>query len=203
MDNDEPEGRDERVAAMLDVPRLDDVTRRRMVHRALAEAQPAPRARAARLLRVAAVVVGVAVVGGAAALALREEDGNREAADRAAAPTEATTNESLEAAPGDLGEISDPDVLRERLAATAAPPRATDADEPESFDEPSADSAAGGLSPACLTTLQSNGAGPPQLLSTGSYRGAPALVVVAGGTGDTAFVLDQAMCTLLTTVPLV
>ena len=201
-EHDEPDRGDERIAALLEVPPLDDLTRRRLVRRAL-EAGPAAPARGTRFLRVAAIVVGVAVVGGAAALVLRDDGGrDRETADRSAAPTEATTDEALGAAPGDLGEISDPEVLRERLAAAQAPPPATDADEPESFEEPQVESAVDALAPACLSTLQSSGAESPLLVATGTYRGGSAIVVVAGAAGDTAFVLDQATCALLTSVPL-
>ena len=118
IDHGEPDARDERVAALLEVPPLDDLTRRRLVRSALAGAAPA--APGTRFLRVAAVVVGVAVVGGAAALALRDDGGNgTDTADRAAAPTvaEAAPTETQEA--GDLGEVSGPDALRERLAVLA------------------------------------------------------------------------------------
>jgi len=198
LHRDEPDARDERVAALLDVPPLDDLTRRRLVRRALAEAAaPAP-ARRARFLRVAAVVVGVAVVGGAAALALRDEGGNgSETAERTAAPTVADAAPTESEVAGDLGEVPGPDALRERLAVRAAPPATTDA---ESFDEGAAASA--GLPPPCLDSLAQQGAGTPSLVTTATYRGAAAFVVVAAAGGETAFVLDQATCGLLDTVPL-
>jgi hypothetical protein len=199
--HDEPDARDERVAALLEVPPLDDLTRRRLVQRALAGAAPAAPARTARFLRVAAVVVGVAVVGGAAALVLRDEGGNgTETAERTAAPTvadAAPTEEPAAAASGDLGDVPGPDSLRKRLAQRASPPATTDT---ESFDE-GAGSAAG-LPPACLDTLAQQGAGPPSLVTTAKYRATAAFVVVADAGGEKAFVLDRATCLLIDTVPL-
>jgi hypothetical protein len=208
----EADERDERTAALLEVPPLDDVTRRRLVRRALAESAPAP-ARGARFLRVAAVVVGVVAIGGAAVLVARGGDGTSgdaarttasepgaaedRAGDRAGEP------ETLEAAPatGDLGEVPGPEELRRRLAAfAAAPPGAAPSDEETTSRE-----SAAGLSPECLATLDAAGAGAVSVAGSATYQGVPALVVVAS-TGKQAFVLDQTnppRCPLLATVPLV
>ncbi|MGH8983504.1 MAG: hypothetical protein ACRDY6_06455, partial [Acidimicrobiia bacterium] len=119
-----------------------------------------------------------------------------------AAPTEQEAAAPEASAVGDLGEISDPAVLRERLATRSAPP-ATSADEPGGFEEREDAAAAGALAPACVATLESNAAATPELVATATYQGAAALVVVADADGAKAFVLDQATCGLLSTVPLV
>ncbi|MGH9030778.1 MAG: hypothetical protein ACRDY4_13510 [Acidimicrobiia bacterium] len=205
IDHDEAEDRDEQVAAQLEVPPLDDLTRRRLVRRALAEAGPAVPARGARLLRIAAVVAGVAVVGGAAALLLRDGNGTgRETAERSAAPTEETRDQVAGAAAGDLGEVSDPGVLRERLDALAQPRAAPDAgEEPGGGDTESFDDEATGvvaLPAACVDVLEQQNAGAPTLVATATYGGAPVFVVVAGA-DETAFVLDQSTCELRARVP--
>jgi hypothetical protein len=203
--HDEPDTRDERIAAMLEVPPLDDLTRRRLVRRALADAAPVP-GRRARLLRVAAVVVGVAVVGGAVALVLRDGGGSEEVADRSAGPAETTEAALPAVVPGDLGEISDPGVLRERLEAAREAPPAPDAgrdsgSDTETFEEDTA--VVIGLPPTCLDAVAREGAGAPTLVATATSGGVPAFVVVADSSaGETAFVLDQATCTVIRTVPL-
>jgi hypothetical protein len=203
--HDEPDARDERIAAMLEVPPLDDLTRRRLVRRALGDAAPAAPGRRARLLRVAAAaVVGVAVVGGAAALVLRDGGNGNEVADQEAAP--ATTEEALPAgAPSDLGEVSDPEVLRERLATASPPPAGAPGgdrgSDTETFEEDTA--IATGLPPACLDALAQQGAGAPSLVATATFGGVPVFVVEAdAAAGETAFVLDQATCAVIRTVSL-
>jgi hypothetical protein len=196
MTPDDDDRRDERLGEMLEVPPLDDVTRRRLVRRALDEPSVSPaRARRAWAVVAAAAVVVVGVF--AAAVVLRDDGGDTTAADRDRTektnePTAGAADEEAAAAPiplGNLGEISDPVVLRDRLKGrAAAPPSPT---ELEAF--------------ACPTTSEQLGTSAPvTTFATGTYEGAPALVLVASKDGsDTAFVLDPATCTVLVEVPLV
>jgi hypothetical protein len=209
-DADRPpnDGRDERLAKLLEVPPLDDVTRRRLVRRALDDPGSAP-ARRRRLARPVAVAAATLVVVVGAAIVLRDGGGNgdstaarRTGEDSAEDAGERGTNEP--AAPtsfGELGEVSDPAVLRERVAlAVASEPPAESEDA--GTEEPDAAEAA--VPPECLTALEQSGAGTPTLVATGTYQAAPALVVVAPRDGtETAFVLDSATCELRSEVPLV
>ena len=78
---DQPDERDEHVAELLEVPPLDDVTRRRLVSRALEAADetgagaaaPAPAPRGRRILAVAAGVLAVVAVGAGVISALRDD----------------------------------------------------------------------------------------------------------------------------------
>jgi hypothetical protein len=86
---DQPDERDEHVARLLDVPPLDDLTRRRLVTRALAAAdEPVDEAPAAtpaagttpprgrRVLAAAAAVAAVVAVGAGVISALRDDGGS-------------------------------------------------------------------------------------------------------------------------------
>jgi hypothetical protein len=143
------------------------------------------------------VVVGVF----ATAVLLRDDGGDTTAADRDRTPKTdapaagAADEETTEAAPlelGDIGEISDPAVLRERLAQPAPSP------------QPSTDAGPADLFAACAFTGEQLGIdGPFNLVATGTYEGAPASVIVAPKNGvDTAFVVDNA-CEVRSEVPLV
>jgi hypothetical protein len=211
--HDDGDERDERIAARLEVPPLDDLTRRRLVQRAMAEAGPAAPSRATRFLRVAAAAVAVVVVGGAAALVLRDgDDPTRDASRPAAEPAPgagSADEEALQEAPAivDLGVVPSPEALRRRLEGAleqrAPMPASSAPGEEEAV--PSADSFAG-LTPECVTALVEVDAAPPlSVVGAATYRGSPALAVVDAEAAQ-AFVLDRsdpARCPLLDTVPLV
>lgn len=204
------DARDERLAALLEVPPLDDLTRRRLVRRALDEPGAVVGDMAARrrqlvgALGVAAAAV-VVVVAGAVVLRAGDDSGDTTAARSAdEEPAENGGANEAAAAPGafaDLGEVSDPAVLREQLGALAAAPEPRGESEGDTQER-----AAGGAAvPAgCLTVLEQAGAGSPTLVAGGTYQGAPALVLVAPKGGiDLAFVLDASTCELRSKVPLV
>jgi hypothetical protein len=207
----EDDARDERLAALLEVPPLDDVTRRQLVRRALDEpgARPDRRRLIGALSAAAAalvVVLGTAIVlrdgGGGGDTTAARPAGGRDAEDQSG---KETTDEAA-AAPStfvDLGEVSDPVVLRERLGALV-PAHDPPAGSEDSGGTDERDTAAAAVPPECLTVLDRVGAGPPTVVAGGTYQGAPALVLVAVRTGsDTAFVLDAATCDLRSEVPLV
>ncbi|HEX6312154.1 MAG TPA: hypothetical protein VF152_11075, partial [Acidimicrobiia bacterium] len=154
--------------------------------------------------------LGLVVVGGGAALAVRAAgDGGdgptRDGTARTTAPApDAAADEQGALASGavDLGEVAGPADLRRSLAALRDPRSAT-----PPADEGGTESEAAPVLPApCLATLEDAGAPPPvTLVASARYQGSPALVVV-GGAGEQAFVLDQAdpaRCGLVATVPLV
>lgn len=199
---DEPDARDEGIATRLQVPPLDAVTRRRLVRRTLTDVGPPGTGGGARVLRVAAVLAALMVLGGAAALVLREDGtGDRDATPRAGPTAEDPAPEALDAAPpglADLGEVSDPAVLLQRLEAAGAldparPGSAETADDAEAGE--GADRA-----PVCRDTLEDLGAGSPTFVATASDGGTPVLVVVAPVAGEdapatsTALVLETATC---------
>lgn len=211
--NDGDDSRDERLAALLEVPPLDDVTRRRLVRRALDEpgavlGETAERRR--RTVRVVgAAAAALLVVVGATVVLRAGDDGGDTTAARPAdeEPAEdagkGATDEEAAAAPrafGELGEVSDPAVLRERLTAVAAAPSTPPNSEEDAGTE---QRSAAPVPPACLTAVEQTGGGSPTLVASGTYQGAAALVLVAPKAGvDTAFVLDAASCALLSEVPL-
>lgn len=201
----EADGRDERLAALLEVPPLDDVTRRRLVRRALEE--PAARLQRRRLIGALSAAAAALVVVLGTAILLRDDGGGdttaaRPAEDQGSGKGEPEEEATAADAFADLGEISDPAVLRERLGALAV------ASEPpaESEDSGGADErdAAAAVPSECLAALEQVAAGPPTVVAGGTYQGAPALVLVAVKAGDdAAFVLDAATCELRSEVPLV
>jgi hypothetical protein len=190
-----PDERDEDLASLLEVPPLDDVTRRRLVSRALddAGAQP-PALRRARLLVPAAAALLALVLAGVGVFAVVNRDGDgadtaRRARDpEATAPSERSPASdgptSAEAAAGvrDLGELGDVtdarDLRRLVRAQLEAPPPAARAAAP-----PCLERAVGG-SPA------------PTAYGTGTRRGDQVLVLVLPATGDrsTGVVLDTRTC---------
>lgn len=197
--------RDEQMAALLEVPPLDDVTRRRLVRGALAEAATAPGRgrRPGRWLVAAAVAVGVLAIGGVTALVLRDEgNGSETVAGKAreATPGDADTASGAAAATpqplGDLGDVSEAAALRARLASF------TDVPPPSAADETEATTANVAL--PCLDAAVPAGTGPVTRAGTGTYDGTPAVVLVAARDGaEVAFVLDASTCAVLAEVPLV
>lgn len=141
QDPPEPDGRDERVAALLEVPPLDEVTRRRLVRTAVA-ATSGPRSRLGLAIPVAAALVIGLVVG--AVVVTRPDDETTTAArpkvstsleapaQRAGEPETFDEGGGPVSAPGatpfvllgDLGDVGTEDRLR--AAARSAPDRALD-----------------------------------------------------------------------------
>jgi hypothetical protein len=202
----EPDARDERLAALLEVEPLDDVTRRRLVSRAV-EQGPSAGAQRRRLERVplaaaAAALAALVVVGGGLALVLRG-GGTTTEAERAGGRTadRAVTEQAAAPVPiGDLGDVSDPDVLRRRLAAHTATAPGQRIEEGAAAAE--ADTALP-VDPACAAELEQAGAGPPSLVATGTDAGRSVVVLVAPrGAEQVAFVLDAQTCAARSEVPL-
>jgi hypothetical protein len=190
-----PDERDEQLASLLEVPPLDDVTRRRLVTRALddAGARRAPSRRVGRLLVPAAAALVVLVLAGAGVFAFVNRDGGDTTAARSRTPDAAppsggapTPDESATAETaagvrdlGDVGDVSDPGDLRRVVRARL--------DQP-----PPAPRAA---APACLERAVT-GTPTPSAYGTGTHRGRPVLVLVLPATGDrsTAVLLDTRTC---------
>jgi hypothetical protein len=195
-ERDQSDERDEQVAALLEVPPLDDVTRRRLVTRALddADARRAPSRRLARLLVPAAAALVALVLAGVGVFALVNRDGGdttdaaRSRTPDATSPSggERTPDESDTAETaagvrdlGDVGDVSDPGDLRRAVRSRL--------DQP-----PPAPRAA---PPACLERAVS-GTPTPSAYGTGTHRGRPVLVLVLPASGDrsTAVLLDTGTC---------
>jgi hypothetical protein len=203
-DDHSPDERDEQLAARLEVPPLDDVTRRRLVTRALDDAgsRPTARRRSRRLLVPAAAALVVLVLAGAGVLALVNRDGgDTTTAARPTAP-DALSPGGGEPAPGgsasaesaagvrdlgDLGDVSDPGDLRRgvRDRLDEPPPRARES------------------APACLEVAVT-GTPAPNAFGTGTYRARPVLVLILPASGDrsTAVLLDTGTCRAVTVADL-
>jgi hypothetical protein len=188
--------RDERIAALLAVEPLDDVTRRRLVSTAIRSTGSARQAR--RLIAAAAVVVTL-VVGAGVVVALGGSDGNDTAPSAArdkarAIVTPGGENQySIEAGAPDLGDFGDlavaANVDRLRTAFAAA----------DTSSSPSAASAAGDSatrsptrSDALESRLRALGCSPPTLpagtvvgLASGTLGGYPVIVVDLQSSGGT------------------
>src|SRR5262245_30470485 len=194
---DEPraDARDDELAPLLEVPPLDDETRRRLVSRAVDEVRPAPapRQRSRVLVPVAAALVALLLLGvGLFALLGRGGD-SAERAGPARTPNAATprpgsapsdASSSAEAAAGahdlgDLGDVSSPDDLRRAVRAQ--------------LDAPAPSARA--VSPPCLARAAA-GDPRPQAYGTGTSRGLPVLVLVFRGDGHrpTEVLLDARTC---------
>jgi hypothetical protein len=214
------DARDERLAAQLAVPPLDEVTRRRLVRTAVDTAMPGRR----RGRWVAAASVAALMLGGVVAAGLALDDGGGEPPTAArttttapgttvpgAAPSETRAEPTdrpagskrtreTEAAPAppvlstgvpDLGDVSDPDTL-----ATRARDRGAAGD---------ADAATEAVSVPCAAALAGDGLGDVELIGTGTRAGAPVYVLV-GVDDDTgasiAATVDPASCEVRSRVPL-
>lgn len=181
--------RDERLASLLDVPPLDEATRRRLVTRALAESGQR-RVLARRLLfpAAAALVVLILVGVGAVVLATRGDDNAGTAARSSAAPKTAPgapqageADASTAGIPdlGDLGDVTDEGTLRRQLTLARRDPAPAERPAP----------------PACLDRAVT-GSPAPDAFATATHQERPVLVLVFPSSGDstTAVVLDQETC---------
>lgn len=193
-----PDERDEQLASLLEVPPLDDVTRRRLVTRALddagAGARPAPVRRLERLLVPAAAALVALLLAGAGVFALVNRDGgDTTTAARSSAPDtlipgrgepapeDSSSAESAAAVRdlGDLGDVSEAGDLRRAVE--------------DRLDQPPPSARA--TAPACLDRALTRTPA-PTAYGTGTRRGRPALVLVLPASGDrfAAVVLDAGTC---------
>ncbi|HEX4489853.1 MAG TPA: hypothetical protein VH914_01490 [Acidimicrobiia bacterium] len=172
-------------------PPLDEATRRRLVNRALAERAPAPTPAPAirRLNRVpppllaAAAVIAVVGLGVWALAAMSHSTSETGSASRNGAGAATTTPKAAA-----LGDVSEP---RRLLAQVRAALRAQPTDAP--ITNPSIPGR------QCVTTVKTPAGVTARPLSTATYRGAPAIVVVARDDRKTLiYVLDRRDCRLLT-----
>jgi hypothetical protein len=190
-----PDERDEELASLLEVPPLDEVTRERLVTRALDEA--GPRHSAPRLTRLlvpaAAALVAVVLVGVGVFVLVNRDGDNAGTATRSRTPEAASPSErgsapdassSAEAVTGvrdlgELGDVTDSGELRRRVRAQ--------------LDEAPASSRA--APPRCLERAVA-GSPAPTAYATGTHRDRPVLVLVLPGTGDrsTLVLLDTSTC---------
>jgi hypothetical protein len=193
------DGRDEHVAALLEVPPLDDVTRRRLVAGALAEAEPR-RARTRRVLFPAAAALVVLVLVGVGAFVLATRGGN--GGDGTAARTTTAAPGTQPGAPqageadasqagipdlGDLGDLTDQSELRRSLASARRAPA----------------TAQRAAAPPCLDRAVT-GSPAPEAFATGTNQGRPVLVLVlpSGADSTTAVLLDQETCQAVAVISL-
>jgi hypothetical protein len=177
-------------------PRLDDMTRRRMLRTAVAASTTPSRSsneRARRRLRVATVAAVVLAVVGLAGWKLASLNLSSSKEDSNAKTASAAT--SAPGTPVDLHEVSDPSVLRRRVEAALGAPHSTAAPQPGNTTT----SPRVAASPTrCVSTVRVPAGDTPELLATATFRGAPALVVVARDPSRTlVFVLATTDCRLL------
>jgi len=191
-----PDERDEELASLLEVPPLDDVTRERLVTRALDDASPRrPARRLARLLVPAAAALVALVLVGVGVFALVNRDGdNAGTAGRSRTPEAASPSQrnpapdaspSAEAATGvrdlgDLGDVTDSGELRRRVRAQ--------------LDEAPASSSRA-APPRCLERALA-GSPAPTAYASGTHRDQSVLVLVLPASGDrsTLVLLDTRTC---------
>jgi hypothetical protein len=175
--------RDRRLASMLEVEPLDDVTRRRLVGTAMQSAGSG--ARRARLLVVAAAVVLVVVAGGSILIGLRGGGSDRTAS---RPPSTAAATPAFGSAPsvrnlGDLGDLDHVDmsaVARTVLGAAADSARAGSASAAPATSTPiRVDALAARL--RTLTCRDRLPEGALLALGTGRVAGKDALVVATRG----------------------
>ena len=172
MSDSNDDARDERVAGLLAVEPLDDVTRRRLVGRALDAGSRR------RPWLVAAAAAAALVIGGGAWLVARS--GGSGSHRTVAAPTVPSAGVSpggpragAQLAPsalpmflGDFGDLNDPTAIARLRAAAAAPPAGSSARSPAAQASP-----AEHCDPA---------AGPVRATATGTLDGRPVVVLVVG-----------------------
>jgi hypothetical protein len=181
-------------------PRLDDITRDRLLRTALDASPTSSRtsreraSRRARPVAVAAAVLAVVGLSGWGLASLNHSSSNNASSSRAA-----TAETTARSAPVDLHEVSNPTVLKQRVEAAlntpSAPANATTVPNPTETTVPGS-----AKSPAeCLATASVPTGDTPELLGTATFHGAPALVVVAREPARTLiFVLARGDCRLLT-----
>lgn len=192
------DARDERLAGMLAVEPLDEVTRRRLVRGALDAAQPrSSRPRLAAAVSIAAVLLaGVVAVG----ITLSDDGGDRPTAastpERERAPSDrvATTatpgaGEKTADAPApaatsagvpDLGDVSDPTTLRKRVQSVTE--GETQSGPPETFDDDRA-------VPCSKTLGEGLALRGLRVVGAGTDRGRR-VVVLTGTDGDTTVAIS-------------
>jgi hypothetical protein len=196
-DETSPDERDERVASLLEVPPLDEVTRRRLVTRALAGGDARPRSGSRRLLvpAAAALVVLVLVTVGALVLVTRDDgDGGTAARSTPAsgAPQDRRPSGEATGSPpagisdlGDLGELGETADLRRRVGDALR--------DPAPIERTTA--------PVCLDRALT-GSPAPTAFGTGTHGGRPVLVLVLPARAErmTAVLLDQETCRAVSVV---
>jgi hypothetical protein len=189
--------RDERVASLLEVPPLDEVTRRRLVTRALAGGDARPRSGSRRLLvpAAAALAVLVLVTVGALVLVTRDDgDGGTAARSTPASGAPQDRRPAGEAATpppagisdlGDLGELGETADLRRRVGDALR--------DPAPIGRTTA--------PVCLDRALT-GSPAPTAYGTGTHGGRPVLVLVLPARAErmTAVLLDQETCRAVSVV---
>jgi hypothetical protein len=186
--------RDERVAALLEVPPLDEVTRRRLVSRALDAAPSRSRWRAPMTV-AAAILALIVVAGGVVALVSRDNGTSKKTATREHTATSGTKRAASETPQllGDLGDVSDDATLRSKISGAfeqRGPRSAADANRATppapacSFDVPEA------------TTVEG--------AATGTVDGRPvSITILAAKDGRrSAVVCNPATNTILRNLPL-
>jgi hypothetical protein len=177
-----PDERDDELASLLEVPALDEDTRRRLVSRAVDEAGPArvPPLRSRVLVPVAAALVALLLVGIGVFVFVGRDDGGTERAGRAPTPKSATPGGSSTRPDassggeadgvrdlGDLGDVSDTATLRREVGERLGRPPAS----------------ARAAAPSCLARAET-GSPPPTAYGTGTHGGRPVLVLVLPASGD-------------------
>lgn len=183
--------RDERVAGLLAVDPLDEVTRRRLVTAALSstDAQSADTTRGSRRLVAAAAIVFVAVAGAGVVVALQGNGGNRaenmtaQAAPRGVAEQAADRqlDLSLASAPdvGDYGELTTAaNVARLRTALASLGAHATSPDSATAAGK--ASEPADGAVPRRVEELDCSPSlpeGATVAVASGTYKGRDVVVV--------------------------
>jgi hypothetical protein len=196
-DETSPDERDERVASLLEVPPLDEVTRRRLVTRALAGGDARPRSGSRRLLvpAAAALAVLVLVTVGALVLVTRDDgDGGTAARSTPASGAPQDRRPAGEAATpppagisdlGDLGELGETADLRRRVGDALR--------DPAPIGRTTA--------PVCLDRALT-GSPAPTAYGTGTHGGRPVLVLVLPARAErmTAVLLDQETCRAVSVV---
>lgn len=187
-------------------PPLDDITRRRLVRAALAEAPAARRRDRSMLTRagVAAAVLAVLVAGGVTLKAVTNSGNVFHTASGDKSSKAATASTGPAGSATDFRELSDPLVLRSRVErALRDPPASTTAAAPLTGGENSTqgDTTAALKVPLgnCAATVRVPAGATPTVLGDGTFHGAPAIVLVAHNGGRTLiFVVARADCRLLT-----